>query len=173
MEIKNWSSEIESIIDETSFTLLATAKNKSWLYPIILSPILLGIIISIAYLLYYNLFFIPPVLLLSFFLFLIGAICATKVADEIPIGIDLYLYFVDNEMRYKFYNLGYIEITHPMSAINSVELSKDEEHLVIHLYKGRVKETIYISIKYTTEAKLVLKKLRTFLEYKGVQLDEN
>lgn len=167
MKTRHWNSDIETYQDDSSFSIVCTNKRTGWLLTL---GFFLLTVIWIA--LYFSL------KLISLKYFLHGAFYANlpfcyllyKTILSVPIGTDCFLSLTDQELTYKFYHLGYTQITHPIRAINKVRLSTNNDFLVFHLYNNRVTEPVPITIEFPKEAARILVEVHTFLEQQGVHL---
>ncbi|WMX16002.1 hypothetical protein [Aureispira sp. CCB-E] len=167
MKTRHWNSDIETYQDDSSFSIVCANKHTGWfltlgyfLLTVTWIALYFGLkLISLEYFVHASIFFI--IILYSFLL---------KTILSVPIGTDCFLSLTDQELTYKFYHLGYTQITHPIRAINKVRLSTNNDFLVFHLYNNRVTEPVPITIEFPKEAARILVEVHTFLEQQGLHL---
>ena len=169
MKLRKWGSEIETVIDDTSFTIFTTSLGKGYSVVIILflfavipfSLIFMAVWYGVIYKVYINLWM---------FLYFAGLVLIKIMLKFFPIGGDSFLYFIDNNVRYKYYSWGYKEVEHAIVDINQVVLSPGNDFLILHLYDSRVEQLIDIPISYRSEAVQLLNMTRSILRKQGVNV---
>lgn len=167
MKTKHWNSDIITFQDDSSYSLLSANKHKGWFLVLGYFLLTVGLVALYFFIKWCSLAFFLKITI--FFLFALFFLLI-KIIASIPVGTDCFLYLTDKEFRYKFYHLGYTEITHPLRAINKISLYSSDYLLKFQLHDNRVIECIEIPIKLRSEANVILEDIHTFLEQQGVHL---
>ncbi len=171
MKVRKWGSEIETAIDDTSFTIFTTSQGKGY-SPVIILLVFAIVPFSLIFMAVWYGVIYEVYIYLWMFLYLSGLVLIKMMLKFFPVGGDSFLYFVDNKVRYKFHSWGYKEVEHSISDINKVAVSPDNDFLILHLYDSRVVQVIDIPLSYRSEALQLLNMTRNFLAKQRMKIKD-